>query len=130
MLKTNSKQAAANIRAYILNNFNPYDEQPREWPEAAAYILDTFRDEYRVAETIKKYHRAGRYISEQTLFEDWAAGLPSILDTCYYYTRAAVDDLGEILEETAEERAKYSEEQAEQLLTRLIYRELKKAERR
>ncbi len=129
MLRTNSKQAAANIRAYILNNFNPYDEQPREWPEAAAYILDTFRIEERVDEMVEKYHRAGRFISEQSLFETWAQGLPSVL-VCSYYYKSAVDDLGEILEETAEERAKYTEEQAEQLLTRLIYRELKKAERR
>lgn len=50
--------------------------------------------------------------------------MPSILDTCYYYNRSAVDDLGAILEETAEEKARYSEAQAETLLTSLIYREL------
>ena len=50
--------------------------------------------------------------------------MPSILDTCYYYNRSAVYDLGAILEETAEEKARYNEAQAETLLTSLIYREL------
>lgn len=49
---------------------------------------------------------------------------------CYYYNRSAVDDLGEILEETDEEKAKYSEQQAEELLSRLIYREMEEAHRR
>ena len=57
---------------------------------------------------------------------DWCSGLPGVLDTCYYYNRSAVDDLGAILEETDEERARYTEEQAEKMLTTLIYRELKK----
>lgn len=63
-------------------------------------------------------------MNEQERFTDWAQGLPSILDTCYYYNRSAVDDLGAILEETAEEKARYSEQNAEQLLTALIYKEL------
>lgn len=63
-------------------------------------------------------------MTEQERFEEWAAGLPSILDTCYYYNRSAVDDLGAILEETDSEKARYSEQQAETRLTYLIYREL------
>ena len=63
-------------------------------------------------------------MTEQQRFEEWAAGLPSILDTCYYYNRSAVDDLGAILEETDSEKARYSEQQAETRLTYLIYREL------
>ena len=38
-----------------------------------------------------------------------AAGLPSVLDTCYFYNRSAVDDLGAILEETESEKAKRGE---------------------
>lgn len=63
-------------------------------------------------------------MTEQERFEEWAAGLPSILDTCYYYNRSAVDDLGAILEETDSEKARYTEQQAETRLTYLIYREL------
>lgn len=89
MLRTNTKKAAANIRAYIMDGFTPEgytDNPPQEFPEVAAFILDT----------------------------------------CYYYNRSAVDDLGAILEETEEEKARFTEQEAEQLLTDLIYRELTK----
>ena len=62
-------------------------------------------------------------------FADWCAGLPSVLDTLYFYNRSAVDDLGAILEETEQEKNRYTEQQAEQLLTSLIYRELQKGEK-
>ena len=129
MLKTNSKKAAENIRAYIMNGFTPEgytDNPPQEWHEVAAFILDTFR--------IEKYHlpQDFRYYggNESAARADWRAGLAGVLDTCYYYNRSAIDDLGSILEETDEEKARYTEEQAEQLLTSLIYRELKKGERK
>lgn len=51
---------------------------------------------------------------------------PPVLDTCYYYNRSAVADLGNILEETPAEMERYTESGAETLLTNLIYRELKK----
>lgn len=117
MLKTNSKKAAENIRAYIVEGFAPEgytDNPPQDFPTIAAFILDTFRD-------VRYYHG-----SEAAAFADWCAGLPSVLDTCYFYNRSAVDDLGAILEETETEKARYTEQQAEQLLTSLIYRELLK----
>ena len=120
MLKTNSKKARENVRAYILNNFTPegYTENPpQDFPGVTAFILDTFRSENPAEGAYSR-------MTEQERFIDWAAGLPSILDTCYYYNRSAVDDLGEILEETPAEKARYSEAQAESLLTSLIYREL------
>lgn len=129
MLRTNSKKAAENIRAYIVDNLTPEnytDNPPQEWPEIAAFILATFRDEkYWCPHDIRYYHG-----NEQAAFADWCAGLPSVLDTCYFYNRSAVDDLGAILEETEQEKARYTEQQAEQLLTSLIYRELKKGERK
>lgn len=64
--------------------------------------------------------------NELAAFADWCAGLPGVLDTYYYYNRSAVDDLGAILEETEEEKARYTEEQAEKTITILIYKELKK----
>ena len=120
MLKTNSKKARENVRAYILNNFTPegYTENPpQDFPGVAAFILDTFRSE---KPAVGGYAR----MTESERFTDWAQGLAGVLDTCYYYNRSAVDDLGAILEETAEEKARYSEAQAETLLTSLIYREL------
>lgn len=129
MLKTNSKKAAENIRAYIVDNFTPEnytDNPPQEWPEIAAFILATFRGEkYWCPQDARYYHG-----SEQTAFADWCAGLPSVLDTLYFYNRSAVDDLGEILEETEQEKARFTEQQAEQLLTSLIYRELLKGEQK
>lgn len=123
MLKTNSKKFRENIRAYIVNNFTPEgytDNPPRDFPEIAAFILETFRKEkYSTAEDRRYYHH-----NEGAAFADWCAGLPGILDTCYYYNRSAVNDLAEILEETEEEKAHYTEEQAETRLTYYIYKEL------
>ena len=120
MLRTNSKQARQNVQQYIINHLDGcnYDiDTPATVQEAAAIILGIFRSE---KPAIGGYAR----MTEGERFTEWAAGLPSILDTCYYYNRSAVEDLGAILEETAEEKARYSEAQAETLLTSLIYREL------
>lgn len=129
MLRTNSKKAAENIRAYIVNHFTPEnytDNPPQDWPGIAAFILDTFRSEkYWCFQDIRYYHG-----NEAAAFADWCAGLPSVFDTLYFYNRSAVDDLGAILAETEQEKARYTEQQAEQLLTSLIYRELQKGERK
>lgn len=120
MLKTNSKQARQNVQAYIMQGFtgeNYSIETPETFKDTAAAIMKIFNSE-------KPAEGAYNRMNEQERFTDWAQGLPSILDTCYYYNRSAVDDLGAILEETAEEKARYSEQNAEQLLTALIYREL------
>lgn len=120
MLKTNSKQARQNVQAYIMQGFtgeNYSIETPETFKDAAAVIMKIFNSE-------KPAEGAYSRMNEQERFTDWAQGLPSILDTCYYYNRSAVDDLGAILEETAEEKARYSEQNAEQLLTAIIYREL------
>jgi hypothetical protein len=120
MIKSNSLKARENVRAYIMNHFDGcnYDiTTPETFQETAAIILDVFRSE---KPAVGSYAR----MSEQARFIEWAAGLPSILDTCYYYNRSAVDDLGTVLEETETEKARYSETAAENLLTSLIYREL------
>lgn len=125
MLKTNSKQAKENIKQYIVENFSPEgytDTAPETWPEIAVFILETFRDEkYKRPEDHHYYNN-----NEAAAFHDWAAGLPSLLDTCYFYNRSAVDDLAVILEETTEEKERFTEDKAETLLTALIYRELKR----
>lgn len=120
MLKTNSKQARENVREYILNHFSPevYDftGDASDFATVARYIMARFDRE-----------KAGERGTRAELFADWCAGLPSVLDTCYYYNRSAVDDLGAILEETETEKARYTEHQAETTLSRLIYAELCKA---
>ena len=122
MLRTNTKKANENIRAYIMDNFTPEnytDNPPKDFPGAAAFILAVFRKE-------KMSDFRYRNCNEFSAFTDWCQGLPAVLDTCYYYNRSAVDDLGRILEETAEEKARFSEPEAERRLTWLIYRELSK----
>ena len=120
MLRT--KKAIENIRAYIMDTFTPEhytDNPPEDFPEVAAFILDTFRKE-------KMSEFRYRDCNEFAAFTDWCQGLPAVLDTCYYYNRSAVDDLGAILEETAEEKARFTAAEAERRLTWLIYRELGK----
>ena len=125
MLKTNNKKARENARNYIIAGFTPEgytDNPPQESPEIARFILATFRNEkYHLPQDFRYYRN-----NELAAFADWCAGLAGVLDTCYYYNRSAVDDLGAILEETEEEKAHYTEEQAENTLTFLIYRELVK----
>lgn len=121
MLKTNSKKVKENLINYIMNNFTPEgytDAAPEEWHEIATFIIVTFRSEKFSRPEDHRYYNN----NELAAFMDWAAGLPSLLDTCYFYNRSAVDDLGDILEETHEERNKHNETDAEQCLTRLIYR--------
>ena len=125
MLKTNNKKARENIRNYIIAGFTPEgytDNPPQDFPEIARFILATFRNEKHHLPQDFRYYRN----NELAAFADWCAGLAGVLDTCYYYNRSAVDDLGAILEETDEEKARYTEEQAENTLTLLIYRELVK----
>ena len=129
MLKTNSKQARENIKQYIIENFTPEnytDNPPQEFEQIATFILDCFRSEkYHLPEDFRYYHN-----NEKAAFADWCSGLPSVLDTCYYYNRSAVEDVKNILEETDAEANKYTEQQAEELLTSLIYRELTRASMR
>ena len=128
MLKTNSKKARENIRAYIMENQNviEYGENgkaPGNFPEAAREILNCFRQQYFTTENEKRYYNNNEYIA----FISWTQGLPGILNTDYYLCRAC-KVLGAILEEQKEEIEKYNETQAENLLTHLIYHELKKGE--
>ena len=126
MLRTTCKKALDNIRAYILNNTDVtgYDfAEPKTFAEAALIIWNEFQ-------TAKQYELCKPRTNIQECFIEWCAGLPSIIDTCYYYNRSAVNDLGELLEETEAEKAKYTESQAERMLSCLIYREISKEARK
>lgn len=125
MLRTNSKKAIENIKAYIMQDADYIEERTNgtiseELPEAVMLAMwDCFKDEKRY-EIERNYHCAS-----YAIFKDWASGLALGGLFCYYYNRSAVDDLGAILEETETEKAKYTEAEAEEMLTRLIYRELR-----
>lgn len=129
MLRTNTKEVKAKIQKYIIEKFFPDDytsNPPQEFGEIAKFIFQKFRSEkYSLKEDFRFYHN-----SEALAFEDWAARLPGLLNTAdYYCINSAVDILGDILEEPEQEKAKYTEEASERLLTMLIYRELKGAEK-
>lgn len=126
MLKTNSKKARENIIAYIMDHENTAEHighEPENFSEAAAAIYADFLRCYSNDHNRRSYS-PGEY------FAEWAAGLPSIIDTCYYYNRSARADLCEILEETPEESEKYSESESERLLSILIYREIERSARK
>lgn len=125
MLRSNTKKAVAKIKAYIMQDidtlYDNYNYFPATEDEAIASMYGIFLSE-------KTYElQRNRYINEYEIFKDWAQGLALGGLFCYYYNRSAVDDLGDILEETTEERGKYSEQEAEEMLTKLIYREFVRA---
>lgn len=126
MLKTNSKKAMENIKNYIreysedylLDNYG-YDAEYTEKKGFFATIYEIFVSEER---PFTDYNaRRPEYES----FKSWAQGLAMGGLFCYYYNREAKEDIKQILEETEEEANRYTEEQAKELLTRLIYTRVK-----
>lgn len=111
-MKTTNKKARQNVRQYILDHFEPcgYDfTGPCTFQNVARFILEVHASEkYYSSE-----YQAAKGFTNEAVFIDWCQGLPSVLDTCYYYNRSAVVDLGNILEQSERERAQYTEEQAE-----------------
>lgn len=119
MLRTNSKIVKNRIRNYVLNSIN--DEWGADYngvisyAEARTLITDDF--------TARAYNSPWeRRQNRQDAFVGFLQGLPYDF-TDYYNDRCAVDLLGDMLEETEEERNRYSEEQAEEMLSRMIFRE-------
>lgn len=125
MLKTNSKQAKENIRKFIIDNFTPENytnEPPTEFVDIAKFILDVFHSEKWNCKENYQY-----YGSESNAFHDWCSGLCDLIGGEWYYKYSAIDMLGEILEETDAEKAKYTEAEAEKMIDYLIFRELQAA---
>lgn len=116
MLKTNSRQARENLKAYIMNGWNiNEEEQGRTWAETKADILAEFECDAWATPWQKRQNR-------QDAFINWLGGLPAALGDFFLYR--GVEDLGNILEETEEERSRYTEAEAQTMLARLIYREV------
>lgn len=131
MLKTTTLKAKNNIKKYVVDSSRDYliydyGYTPAEVDSNIYSIINQcFYDEY-VQHNLQ--FKAGR-ISRQDLFEEYAKGLPlgGLFD---YYLHSAVDTLGDILEESETEKASYTEEKAERMLTRLIYREMTREAKR
>lgn len=97
MLRSNSKAVVEKIHKYIVDGIDHdyfgLDEAP-DFPTACKLILTACEDE-------KRYNRIR---SGLDTFRDWAQGLPTALNTCYYYNVSAVDLLADWLEETEAEK--------------------------
>ena len=124
MLKTNSKKARDNVRKFILANTTTYYGDTFESVyKACKYLWDTFKQEYYDGVKRKTIN------SREYLFNEWVQGLPTGHLFDYYLSIGAYNAitlLGNILEETEEERNKYSDDDACTLLTHLIYREIER----
>lgn len=119
MLRSTNKAVINKIRAYIVDGVDHEYfglEADPDFNTACKLILTACENE--------KFYNRSR--SGFETFKDWAQGLPSAFDTLYYYNVSAVDLLGAWLEESEAEKSKYSESAAEEMITKLIYRELMK----
>lgn len=131
MLKTNSKKAMENIKKEIMDSYETAAEyftfEGREaktnFNEICADILEAFRVEKLENNC---YYITGR-ASKSELFMDWMQGLPTAFPVADdIFLKSAIDFLGDVLEETEEEKARYTEDKAEKLACNLLYRELEK----
>ncbi len=113
MLRTNSKKAKENLKRYISDCWNIEEgEELRTWEETKEDIKNSFIKEVYNTEWQRRQNRAAA-------FGDWLSGLPKAIGD--FYLSQAVQDLGDILEESEEERAKFTEDQAIKKLNYLIY---------
>lgn len=138
MLRTNSKKARENLRKFIVENTDyegyGYDDDFEKSRNLASnfkgndwfspykfFLIKTFYEE--------KEQRDKRNMRRFELFREWAQGLAGcgLFDYyCYREKYNPVDLLGDILEETEEERKRFSEDEAAEKLTQLIFNELYK----
>ena len=132
MRRSNSKEVNNLIRDFVMEHFNDVyypdnkdylpDLDTSNYNDVSKVVLDVF---YQEKVKHDKAYNAG-IVSRYTLFEEWVSGLCSALPSEYYYNVSAVDLLGGWLDQTDDEKSKYSEDQAERMITKLLYRELTK----
>lgn len=119
MLRSTNKAVINKIRQYIINGVDHEYfelETDPDFNTACKLILQACQNEKRYC----------RYNNDFEMFKDWAQGLPTAFNTSYYYNVSAVDLLADWLEETDKEKEKFEESAAEEKITWLIYRELRK----
>lgn len=119
MLRSTNKAVINKIRQYIIDGVDHEYfelEADPDFNTACKLILQACQNEKRYC----------RYNNDFEMFKDWAQGLPTALNTSYYYNVSAVDLLADWLEETDKEKEKFEESAAEEKITWLIYRELRK----
>ena len=131
MRRTNSKETMEAIKNAIMESYEAAEEYyTYDGKEAKTDYNDICKDILAAFENEKVkndcQYRAGR-IGKYSLFCDWMAGLPSAFPISDdIFLGSAVDWLADILDETEEEKARYTEEKAEATVCNLLYRELTK----
>ena len=119
MLRSTNKAVINKIHDYIINGVDHEYfelEADSDFNTACKLILTACEEEKRYSCSRSGFET----------FKDWAQGLPSAFNTLYYYNVSAVDMLADWLEETDSEKAKFEESAAEEKITWLLYRELRK----
>lgn len=119
MLKTNSKKLKVKIEDYLKDGWNDYI---LDNPELANLeYKEGIKKIFEIEKPKKNIYGQIIYKNNYERFKDWMGGLCSAIYSNYYYNISAVDLVGDLLEQTQEERNKYNESQAEELMTRLLY---------
>lgn len=131
MRKTNSKEVMEAIENKIIESYEAAEEYfsyngktvETEYNEICKDILSAFE--------IEKCKFDNRYIvgriSRQNLFIEWMSGLPTAFPVSDdIFLGSAIDWLADILDETEEEKERYTEDKAEITACNLLYRELTK----
>ena len=109
MLRANTKQAKENLKAVMLRECSGWDADPQT-AEEAAFILAHDFIEANKGPSGKIYLEEGE--SYQDAFMRWGQGLTNhIFDKLFYFGEAR-SLLAEVLQETPEEAAKFTEAQA------------------
>lgn len=123
MRRSNSKAAINAIKEYVLSQYNPEEyglPETSDFREAARNMWEACKAE------IMKYDK--RRLSDCDYFLEWLSGLPSLFNSAdYIYHCNAKKRLAAILDETETEADKFTETEAETMLSRLIWREVSKA---
>ena len=134
MLKTNCKKAIDNIWAYLESYIDNINDEIIAWNPEMEYLQRGNRKalatviykEYLIEKRNNNNEWLAGRVTDYELFEDWASGLAMCGIFDYWYSVPAIKTLGDILEETETERERFTESDAEKMLTRLIYREVTK----
>lgn len=121
-IRTNSKQARKNVVDYIRKYAEDHLEENGMQGCSDAAMLENLRETFAREVCFKNNMIMYRGNVYMIFREEWAKALAMDGLFCYYWNRSAKDDLGAILHETDAEKAKYTEDQAEECLTRLIFR--------
>lgn len=140
MLKANSKKALANLWAYIRETTEDHFKDCEYWADVDKKPFEfDFNSNTGLANFIWDYEFMTQYGHEvervyrgiyktrtlYNVFFDWSQGLPcgGLFD---YHLHTAKNIVAEILEETKEETGRFTEEQAADFLTTLIFNQVQK----